>query len=85
MKTFISEVPGFEGECAISYINTNKIDARIFGGYTGFFRLVKKHWLLGKIRTGKQFHGAICTDHKTIVSTEGVYNHVQFINRINKR
>ena len=55
----ISEVEGFEGECRPTWINRSQIDQRLGGYVSGFFKLVKDYGILGKYKTGKQFHGKI--------------------------
>ena len=59
MRTIQSDVPGFEGECAVVWLNTNQVNNRFDGGITGFFRLVNKGWLGIRYRTGEEFHGII--------------------------
>ena len=53
-----SRVKGHEGWCKPTWINQNQLDNRVDGGYTGFFRRVKKVWIFW-IKTGPEFHGII--------------------------
>lgn len=63
-KHLISEVEGFEGLCTPTWLNYNQIDIRTSGFVGGFFKSIKKHWLFGWIKTGKEFHGFIGVDGK---------------------
>ena len=76
MKTYLSTVSGFLGECAATWLDSFP-SSRIIGARTGFFRLVKKNIFGFKIRTGKEFHGYI-SSKGDIRSTEGIYNSNQF-------
>jgi hypothetical protein len=57
----LSQVPGFEGKCTPTWLNTNTVDNRMDGGVTGFFKLTKKV-LFFTIKTGEEFHGIIKND-----------------------
>ena len=58
---FNSKVSGHEGLCKPTWLNRNNMHTRIDGGYTGFFRNVKKKFgIYWKI--GKEFHGIIKSD-----------------------
>lgn len=78
MKTLISLVAGFEGECAPTWLNRNSVQIRIDTRVTGFFKLVKKGWFGIRYKHGTQFHGYIGSDHK-VRTTEGIYNSSSFI------
>lgn len=62
MRIFVSEVPGFAGECRASWINRNVVCNRIDRGVTGFFRSIKRGWFGIPWRVGPEFHGIICAD-----------------------
>ena len=68
---FHSKVPGHEGPCKPTWLNLNQIDRRTNGHFvaTGFFRNVRRHWLFGWLKYGKEFHGGIKPD-RTVHSTE---------------
>ena len=61
-KVLISKVPGFKGICKPTWLNNSELDSRLDQGNTGFFKLVKKHWLWGYKKYGKEFHGIIKRD-----------------------
>jgi hypothetical protein len=56
---FLSKVPGHEGLCKPTWLNTNEVYNRLDGGVTGFFKTVKRRLLVFYFRTGKEFHGII--------------------------
>lgn len=64
----ISKVEGYKGPCRPTWINKNQVCNRLDGGFTGFFKLVKKRFGL-HFKTGEQFHG-IVKDGKTVETTE---------------
>jgi len=77
-RILTSFVHGHEGDCKPTWLNTNQVDFRVTTRVTGSFRNVKKHWLFGSIKFGKEFHGYI--DSKgNVRSTEGIYSNSQFI------
>jgi hypothetical protein len=53
-----STVPKFEGPAVAVWLNPNRLDHRLDGGVTGFFRCVKKivgvWWVVGP-----EFHGIV--------------------------
>lgn len=71
-KHLQSEVPDFKGPCVPVWLNTNQVDLRTQSvGITGFFKLVRKHWLFGHVKTGKEFHGYITNDGR-VKTTIGI-------------
>lgn len=73
-----SLVPGFEGQCKPTWLNKNQVDIRVTGAITGSFKLVRKHWLFGYIKTGKEFHGYI-SSKGDVRTTKGIYSSSQFV------
>ena len=71
-KIYQSVVPNHSGLCKSTWMNDSKIDNRMDGGKTGFFRLIRRHWLFGWVKHGKEFHGIVKngTVHSTGVLTE---------------
>lgn len=76
-KLFDSLVLGHEGLCKPTWICKNIVEIRTTGAITGCFKNVKKHWLWGYVRRGKEFHGYIDSKGK-IRTTEGIYSSSQF-------
>ena len=75
MKPLVSLVPGFEGVCMPIWLNGNQVDLRLWGHYTGFFRLVDlRHWRRWKF-IGKEFHGYI-DSYDVVRSTEGMMGRI---------
>ena len=62
-KHLQSEVPHFTGSCIPTWVDTNTYS----GFRAGLFRLVKKHWLFGYLKTGNEFYGWISNDTDDII------------------
>lgn len=76
-KPLTSLISGHEGPCKPTWLNKNIVDIRTTGAITGSFKNVRKHWLFGWIKFGKEFHGYI--DSKgSVRTTEGIYSSSQF-------
>jgi len=76
MKTYLSTVPGFLGECAPTWLDS-PTGARMTGAMTGFFKMTKKNIFGFKIKTGKEFSGYI-SSKGDVRSMEGIYSSSQF-------
>jgi hypothetical protein len=75
MKTLISDVPDYEGECTPVWLHGNQVLDRLDGGATGFFKRVSVSTICGlkfKARYGEEFHGIISNGR--VISTEGRYS-----------
>jgi len=65
----ISKVPGYEGLCWKTWVNRSSLDRRLFGGTTGFFKLMKKKFGI-TYQYGFEFHGIIRDNE--VHTTEGM-------------
>ena len=70
MKTLISKVEGYEGECRPTWLNKNGFLRHQDQGISGFFRLVHRRFFGIPIRHGDEFHGIIKNGEGFITSTE---------------
>ena len=69
MRTFHSDVPGYEGLCKASWLNRNQVCHRFDGGISGFFRLVRRNRFGFLRRWGPEFHGMIEYNSDRVEST----------------
>ena len=68
----MSQVKGFEGICAPTWLNSNQAMHRLDQGVTGFFKLVERRWW-GFKRVGEEFHGIIRGNHVETTETKDPY------------
>lgn len=69
----VSRVPGFEGLCKPTWLQTNQVVRRVQrGGPTGFFRKVKRVlWILPVyIEVGQEFHGQVLPQSNVVVEAK---------------
>ncbi len=64
-----STVKGREGPCVPTWLNRNRVERRLYGGISGFFKRVVTLFGVPIYKTGPEFHGII-RDGITVQTTE---------------
>lgn len=72
MKKLKYSIKGETGECTATFLNTNQVDYRVTGRYTGLFRRVKPGIFGIMFKYGAEFGGYIGSDG-IVRLTEGIY------------